>query len=115
MTKDDLHFLITRLNGVAGMLMNHASGVKPLSAERADMCYNMLMEMESRIRIMDDNSACVEPKNDVTTAAPVSTDSASAGVFDVIGDLAGACLDTATSIGSGVAEAAGEIITGICD
>lgn len=120
MTKDDLHYLITRLNGVAGILMNHASGVKQISPERADVCYDMLMEMENRIRKMDEESSCSDTNSDATvtttSAAPIDTSNAvSSGAFDVIGDVAGACLDVATSVASGTAEAVGEIISGICD
>jgi ribosomal protein S15P/S13E len=50
LSPEDLHFLITRLNSVAGHLSNHSDGTRQLDARTSKNLERKMEEIEARIR-----------------------------------------------------------------
>lgn len=61
MTPDDLHYLITRLNGVSGTLDNHAEGVNSITQETATELLDTLEEVVDRVRAVYEATRTQEP------------------------------------------------------
>jgi hypothetical protein len=56
-TTEDFQFLIVRLNGVAGTLMNHGSGTKAITPEKAKELYDTLVSVADRLRHIREGTA----------------------------------------------------------
>lgn len=73
MTPDDLHYLITRLNGVSGTLSNHADGTKTITQARAEGLLDSLGEVVERVRAVYEATRTQEPQSVSKTATKSAT------------------------------------------